>query len=322
MGPARRQCQRQRQLAAQKLEQELAINAAPSSHQQMNQQQQQQQNRSPVEETGERHQLSMVCNLTARTSGNLCALHGRGNEPCVSGPVPISGFQSIPAHSPAKLTQTMAPESAKRPPLAPVERQTRSLANRKLESFGRRKRVKRRYGRKKRVCIATWPLARRILINNSSFGDCEDISSPHINGRLFQERNSRAGSGTDKLEEEALARIEAKRGEEAEEEAEEEDALWMSKPDNYNHRRSFGQPFERPTAGWIYNATGPEKINLRSLANLNGKFSSVPLLLLLLSRFFSLLSIAPVCALANPHEWPTPTKLTPFLGGPTLWRNV
>lgn len=80
-----------------------------------------------------------------------------------------------------------------------------------------------------RSAIPTWPLAKQLLSDCSSFGDCEDIASAHLAGRLFTGREpslSRSGRAS-------------------------------SPPTtcNYDHRRPFASPFEQPHTGWLLRAT-------------------------------------------------------------------
>lgn len=87
------------------------------------------------------------------------------------------------------------------------------------------KRAPRPRRSKSRSAIPTWPLAKQLLSDRSSFGDCEDIASAHLAGRLFTGR--------------------------------EPDLSQSCQPTNgnYDHRRSFARPFEQPRTGWLLSAT-------------------------------------------------------------------
>lgn len=89
-----------------------------------------------------------------------------------------------------------------------------------------------------------------------SYGDCEDILGPHLASfsRLEESPDSaRPKSSASNHKEETKI---------------------PSLTSYYRQRRHFGEPFEWPTAGWIYNATKPEKINLNSKmpATFKGEF--------------------------------------------------
>lgn len=140
----------------------------------------------------------------------------------------------------------------------------------------------------------TWPIAKRTLNDNSSFGDCEDISSPYLTGRLFHFNNQTFSSKRPKTKE--TDRITSsttetgttattnrrKEGASLEEFLNSEQVVWQREQiiwelatcanSSYNHKRPFAQPFERPTAGWIYNAIGAERISKRTTPqSLKGK---------------------------------------------------
>lgn len=145
----------------------------------------------------------------------------------------------------------------------------------------------------------TWPIAKRTLNDNSSFGDCEDISSAHLSGRLFHFTNSSnisassGGSSSDKSNLQKRRQMLPKRSNQQTSRSEQDDTetitttttcledflnseqvVWQREQiiselatctnSGYNHKRPFAQPFERPTAGWIYNAIGAERISKRT----------------------------------------------------------
>lgn len=87
---------------------------------------------------------------------------------------------------------------------------------------------------KSRSAIPTWPLAKQLLSDRSSYGDCEDIASAHLAGRLFAGREPNLSIGSSQSG---------------------SSSSLAAKPSNYNHRRPFASPFERPNTGWLYNAT-------------------------------------------------------------------
>lgn len=166
--------------------------------------------------------------------------------------------------------------------------------------------------RKLKRALATWPLAKQVLNDSSNFGDCEDISSAHLTGRLIKldEPTTAASLMTSATTSDAATATTIA----ASAEATHEPACLASSrsqssaglggqafphqrvrckpqpfitaadelgsaalPSNYNHRRPFAEPFERPAAGWLYNATatpplkGCAKLLFSSGANLKGK---------------------------------------------------
>lgn len=227
-----------------------------------------------------------VCHLTARTSDNQCAIH-RARSPS-----PASG-SAANAQQLGQLGQPsggQSPINAKRADGAQVSRAngsdvagTAAAAGSKLAAAaapGQRQlsRTRRRRSRGRRLRrlrgehdVASWPLARRTLGANCCFGDAEDMSGPWRLGRPFQcashcpaldlgangGANGGGGGGGGDKDGYCCA----------------DDCSAHAQPSNYSHRRPFGQSFERPTTGWLYNATAPHKINLprASAVSLRGK---------------------------------------------------
>lgn len=159
------------------------------------------------------------------------------------------------------------------------------------------KRLKRRHPFNPEKFGPTWPIAKRTLNDNSSFGDCEDISSAHLTGRLFHFNNrglvklcqakeiriakgrgkgatSTLSSATTSKRKGGVGKAESERGTTLEEFLNSEQVVWQREQiiselatcanSSYNHKRPFAQPFERPTAGWIYNAIGAERVSKRT----------------------------------------------------------
>lgn len=154
------------------------------------------------------------CHLSAKTSDNQCALHGE------TGSLQAATI-SQPEGEPAKSAVQQADNCA-------ASRRTRTRP------------------RKDRA-VSLWPLAKPTLDEGSSFGDCEDILSPHLTaGRAARQQRQSLR--------EALAEVSS-----------------MSQQTNCQHKRPFGQPFEHPNSGWIYNATGHEKFDPRSAGSLKGE---------------------------------------------------
>lgn len=203
-----------------------------------------------------------VCHLTARTRNNQCALHGSSEaiQQCNQSQGNTGQQQSGGPISEQKLEATTTTTSRRREPGAWRER--RATAKRG---------------------VAIWPLGKQTLNNESSFGDAEDIMSPHLTGRSIrlplavptsgapteetashlpsQQQAQRTGGGGRPAPEVYTGDIIA--GEQLM--AALELALEAARVScNYNHKRPFGHPFEKPTALWILNATGPEQINFGS----------------------------------------------------------
>lgn len=173
------------------------------------------------------------CHLTARTSGNQCALHG---EPTALAISELDGsLQPDPSEKqsgpPASARVHVNPKA--RPASGPVSTDKPQQQKQPV---------------KRSAPQATWPLVKQTLNEGSSYGDCEDILSPHLlSGRLSLSEQS-------EWTRRALLQVNS-----------------LSHQSNSNHKRPFSQPFERPSAGWIYNAIGAHKINMGQ--SLKGKLS-------------------------------------------------
>lgn len=208
-----------------------------------------------------------MCRLTARTSDNQCALHGGGH---VVGDRPISlGAQQEPAPASASATVTVTSPGLRQN--KPVERKQQ------LHRQPEQQQLRAQSVKLKRA-LPTWPLAKQILASRICFGDAEDISSAHLAGRLIslappEDRNNIVANENSNNNNNNIVHGRARQltGQSSDnraplprQRARCQPAPFISAadelgsaaaPSNYNHKRPFGEPFERPLAGWLQNAT-------------------------------------------------------------------
>lgn len=212
-------------------------------------------------------QGSIKCCLTAKTSDNQCALHGSG-----------------PAST------KVSNERNKGDQLERLKNSSKQLENNKSQRFLKRRKAAAAAA-DRAASIPSWPLGRKIL-NHSNFGDCEHIFSPHLNGHLYEVKKvcpAGNGAGSNKqIKEEARSPLNSA-GNCPPPEGEFVNGIDIENCNNNNNsnnnnnnnnssynnnarKRPFGQSLERPTTGWLYNATGPEKVN--QIEGLKGKLTS------------------------------------------------
>lgn len=187
------------------------------------------------------------CHLSARTADNQCALHGADGRQATTPPTTAlattaAGAATTISGEPEESVQREARELARPQAAAAAADEAQTTRAR-----SGRTRERRQAGRARDKAVALWPLAKPALDDGRSFGDCEDILSPHLTA-------GRVGRRQRQSLREALREVSS-----------------MSQQTNCRHRRPFGQPFERPSSGWIYNATGHEKFDPRSAGSLKGE---------------------------------------------------
>ena len=227
----------------------------------------------------EQHSQLRLCQLTARTRNNQCALHGRP----AAVPVPVCTSQA------RAQCQPRAPKTSGK---------TRNSTAQAPRPSGRRT------PKDKAKSVATWPVAKQTLDNNQPeetrlghFGDCEDLLSAHLAGRLFgglkchqlakwqessllSQATSSMVSRADCLwsgppSEQTSSSSSRPAGRQASSPTVQVDENLVQLEDelsatNYNHKRLFAFPYEAPPTGWLQNATGLACINPGSSAAVKG----------------------------------------------------
>ena len=199
--------------------------------------------------SGEVPPLGARCRLTARTRDNQCALHGSNGRLCqlASDQQRRDSLGAI-SSAPAKAKIGRKDDQGARAGGAAA---VASAAGQTQRSSRRGTRHRKRSAGQRAAGVPTWPLAKAPLgapaggpqshrPRGVHFGDCEDILSPHLAGRLLAPQSLATGAV------DPLASL--------------------------SHRRPFAETFERPSTGWLYNATGLQPINQGAADSLKGEF--------------------------------------------------
>lgn len=251
-----------------------------------------------------------ICHLTAKTRDNQCALHGGANQMDESA-ARVMGDEQRRAISerqqrthqlgrPQQHQEADEEESKQTGNVSPIgvskvgalSTNGPELSDRPAQDDKATRGQRRRTPKDKAKNVATWPLAKQTLDNNmpeetrlGHFGDCEDLLSPHMAGRLFgglkchlldkwhehtlhhsadsmispldffaQPDRRRIGPGLLTDYSADLVQL--------------QDELSAT---NYNHKRLFAFPYEAPPTGWLQNSTGLQSINPSSSRALKGK---------------------------------------------------
>jgi hypothetical protein len=270
---------------------------------------------------------SPLCQLTARTKDNQCSLHGAD--------IALCRLDAGAASSTGTTTPTPAAAATTTTSAAGNERTTTTTAAATASELAPPTSAKRarRTPKDKARSVSTWPLAKQTLDNNlpnefrlGHFGDCEDLLSAHLAGRLFgaltahdliihqASKSIPLGMGPNGAEMRAACEMIAKERRHCQcrrrhhghrhhhhrhhrlahviewpslagvavdglpfdqlvfqSTADELRLVDQLRAFNYNHKRPFALPYESPSAGWLFNATGLQPINSGSAQALRGK---------------------------------------------------